>query len=73
MGIVKYIEVSGLLNKGISKSMENEAKEQKGRFLGMLMTTLDAMLLGNMIEEISELVKEELELVRIFNVTSAFS
>ena len=29
------------------KTIQNEAKEQKGGFLGMLLVTLDASLLGN--------------------------
>ena len=28
--IVKYLEDSGLLLKGVSKTVQNEAKEQKG-------------------------------------------
>ena len=34
--IVKSPEKSGLLIKGISETIKNEAKEQKGRFLSML-------------------------------------
>ena len=34
--IVKYLEKSGLLNKGVSKTVENKAKEQKGQFINML-------------------------------------
>ena len=49
MKIVKSLEDSGLLLKGVSKTIENEAKEQKGLFLGMLLGTLDASLLGNML------------------------
>ena len=47
--IVKSLEESDLLIKGISKTVENEAKEQKGRFLSMLLSTLGAMLLGNLL------------------------
>ena len=35
-----------LLTKGISETFENEAKEQKGGFLGKLLSTLGASLLG---------------------------
>ena len=49
MKIVKSLEDSGLLLKGVSETIQNEAKEQKGRFLGMLVGTLDACLLGNML------------------------
>ena len=34
--IVKSLEDSGLLLKGVTKSVQNEVKEQKGGFLGML-------------------------------------
>ena len=35
--------------KGITKTIENETKEQKGRFLGILLGTLGASLLGNLL------------------------
>ena len=47
MKIVKLLEKSGLLIKGISDSIKNEAKEQKRRFPSMLLGTLGASLLGN--------------------------
>ena len=37
---------SGLLLKGITESVQNEIKEQKGGFLSMLLGTLEASLLG---------------------------
>ena len=49
MKIVKSPEHSGLLLKGISETIQNEAKEQKGGFLSMLLDTLGASLLGNML------------------------
>ena len=49
MKIVLSLEESDLLIKGISETIENEAKEQKGGFLGMLLGTLDASLLGNLL------------------------
>ena len=45
--IVKSLEHSGLLLKGVSETIQNEAKEQKGGFLSMLLGTLGASLLGN--------------------------
>ena len=36
MEIVQYLEESGLLIRGVSETIQNEAKEQKGGFLGML-------------------------------------
>ena len=44
MEIFKYLEESGLLKKDVSKTIEHEAKEQKGGFLGMLLCTLVASL-----------------------------
>ena len=44
--IVKSIEDSGLLLKGVSKTIQNKAKEQKGGFISMLLGTLGASLLG---------------------------
>ena len=41
--IVKSLEDSGLLLRAVSKAIQNEAKEQKGRFLSMLLGTLDAI------------------------------
>ena len=47
--IVKSLEDSGLLLKGVSETIKNEVKEQKGGFLSMLLGTLGASLLGNML------------------------
>ena len=47
--IVKSLEVSGLLLKGVSKTVQNESKKQKGGFLSMVLGTLGASLLGNML------------------------
>ena len=49
MKIVKSPEESGLLIKGITETIKNETKEQKGGFLGMLLDTLCACLLGNLL------------------------
>ena len=48
MKIIEPLENSGILLKGISKKIENETKEQRGRFLSMLLGTLGASLLGNL-------------------------
>ena len=45
--LVKYLEDSGVLLKGVNETIKNEAKEQKGGFLSMLLGTLGASLLGN--------------------------
>ena len=45
--IVKSLEDSGLLVKGVTETVQNEVKEQKGGFLRMLLGTLGVSLLGN--------------------------
>ena len=47
--IVKSLEGSGLLLKRVSQTVHNEAKEQKRGFLSMLLGTLGASLLGNIL------------------------
>ena len=51
MKIVKSLEESGSLIKGISETTKNEVKEQKEGFLGMLVDTLDASLLGDLLTD----------------------
>ena len=45
MKIVKSLEESEILTKGISEAINNETKEQKGRFFAMLLGTLAASIL----------------------------
>ena len=59
MKTVKSLEISDLLKQKVSKKKKkkkkikikkkNEAKEQKGEFLRMLLGNLDAILLGNLL------------------------
>ena len=49
MKIIEALENSGILLKGVSKTIENETKEQRGGFLSMLLGTLGASLLGNLL------------------------
>ena len=44
--MVKY---SGLLLKGVTETVKNEVKEQKGGFLSMLLGTLGASLFGSLL------------------------
>ena len=48
MKIVKSLKHSGLLIKDVSETIKNEAKEQKGGFLGIL-STLGVSLFGNIL------------------------
>ena len=47
MKIVKCLKDSGLLIKSFSETIQNEAKNQKDGFLGKLLGSLGASLLGN--------------------------
>ena len=47
--IVKSLDDSGLWLQGVSETIQNEAKEQKRWFLSMLLDTLGAKLLGNIL------------------------
>ena len=47
--LVKSLEDSSLLPEGVSETMQNEAKELRGGFLSMLLGTLGASLLGNIL------------------------
>ena len=49
MKITKFHEESGLLIKGICETFKIESKEQKGGFFGMLLRTLGAPLLDNLL------------------------
>ena len=47
--IVESLEDSGLLPEGVSETIQNKAKEQKSEFISMLLATLSASLLGNIL------------------------
>ena len=47
--IVQALEDSNIFPKGVTNTNENETKEQKGGFLSMLLGTLDASLLWNLL------------------------
>ena len=49
--IVKSLENSEVLLKGVSETIQNKAKEQRGRFLSMLLGTLGASLLGDVLSK----------------------
>ena len=49
--IVKYLENSGVLLKGVSETIQHEAKEQRGGFLSMLLGTSGASLLGDILSK----------------------
>ena len=49
MKIIKYLEESGLLIKGVRETIKNEPKEPKGEFLCILLDTLVPSLLQNLL------------------------
>ena len=49
MKIVQALEDSNVLLKGVTDTVKNETKEQKGGFLSILLGTLGASLLGNLL------------------------
>ena len=49
MKIAQALEDSNILLKEVTKTIKNETKEQKGGFLSMLLSTLGASLLGNLL------------------------
>ena len=78
MKIVKCLGKSGLLIKGVSETIQNQGTEQKEGFLRMLLGTLAASLLGNLLkgkgaignmsgEGTIRAGEEQLEQVKIFN------
>ena len=49
--IVKSLEDSRILLKGVSETIQHETKEQRGEFLSMLLGTLGASLLGDVLSK----------------------
>ena len=49
MKIAQALEDSDILLKGVTRTIKNETKEQKGGFVSMLLGTIGASLLGNLL------------------------
>ena len=49
--IDQALKDSTILLKGVTETIKNQTKEQKGRFLGTLVCTLGSILLGNYYQE----------------------
>ena len=62
--IIEVLENSGIFLKGVTKTIENETKEQRGGFLGMLLGTLRASLLGNLLTGGKSIMRAGDEIVR---------
>ena len=69
MKIDQTIKDSNILLKGVTETIKNEIKEQKGGFLGMLLGTI---LLGNMLEG-KGMLRAGMEIKYFFNTTSSFN
>ena len=57
MKITNALEKSGILLSSVGKTIENKVKEQKGGFLSMLLGTLGASLLGNLLTGGKEIMR----------------
>ena len=55
--IIEALENSDILLKGVTKTIENETKEQRGGFLSMLLGTLRASFLGNLLTGVKGIVR----------------
>ena len=51
MKIVQALQYSNILSKGMTKTIKNETREQKGGFLSMFLGTLRASLLGDLLKK----------------------
>ena len=64
MKIIEALENSGILLKGVTKTIENETKEQRGGFLSMHLGTLGASLLGNLLTGGKGIVRADKGVIR---------
>ena len=62
--IIEALESSGILLRGVTKTIENEIKEQRGVFLSMLLGTLRASLLGNLLTSGKDMMRADEGIVR---------
>ena len=65
MKIIEALENSGILLKGVSKTIENETKEQRGGFLSMLLGILGANLLGSLLTGGKRMMRAGERIVRV--------
>ena len=73
MKTIQALENSGILLKGVTKTIKNETKEQKRGFLSMLLGTLRASLLGNLLSGKGIVRAGEGIKKKTFNATSSFN
>ena len=73
MKIIQALEGSGILLKGVTEAIKTETKEQKGGFLSMLLGTLGASLLGNLLTGKGTVRAGEGIIKKSFNATTFFN
>ena len=73
MKIIKSLEDLGVLLKGVTKTIRNETKEQIGGFLSILLGTLGASLLGNLLSRKEFLRAGEGIKKKIINASSSLN
>ena len=61
--IIKYLEKSGLLMRGIHETIKDEIKEQKSASLSILLGTLAVSILENALS-VREIIKADEEVIR---------
>ena len=72
MKIIQALEDSDISLKGVTKTIKNKTKEQKGGFLSMLLGTSGASLLGNLLTG-KGIVRAGTSHPLIFNATPSFN
>ena len=72
MEIIQALEISNILIKGVTKTIKNQTKEEKGGLLIMLLGTLGASLLGTLLTW-KGIVRAGSGKNGIFNVASFFN
>ena len=73
MKITEVLENSSILLKGVSKTIENETKEQRGGFLSTLLGTLGASLLGNLLTGGKGIMRAIITIIKKFNKRKVYS
>ena len=73
MKIVESLEESDLLIESTSEINKNEGKEQKGGFLGRLLATLGASILGNILTGKGRIKTGKGSIRSIFNTTPSLN
>ena len=53
----KSLEDSNIFNKSITITIENETKKERGGFLGMLLHSLSATLLRNILDKLTGVIR----------------